>query len=308
MTGGAGFIGSNLCERIASRGLNWQIEVVDNLDTGFRENLAGIPVRFHEADITAAELEPLVAGSDAVIHLAAAGSVARSIRDPERTFRNNVEGTFRLLEAVRRTDTKRFVFASSSSVYGGNLVNPKEETLHVDPLSPYAASKVAGEGLVRSYRESYGLQAHCLRFFNVYGPRQNPEGDYAAVIPRFINAALSNQNLQIYGDGKQSRDFTFVDNVTDAIIAAVDSKSEPELPMNISFGTSVAINELAQLVLEITESKSAVTYLPKRVGEVRNSTGNPKRFLREFEQSTSWVPLSEGLRRTASWYVGRICG
>lgn len=301
ITGGAGFIGSNLALAAQRANPHWRITVLDNLFSGSVDNLAGFRGKVVIGDLRDENLlRSLVKNSDAVVHLAAVGSVPRSIASPSTTFSNNVEGTERLLECVRDSAGKKVVFASSSSVYGGNPKNPKAETDFLSPLSPYAASKVAGEALMAGYAAVYDFDPVVFRFFNVYGPRQNPQGTYAAVVPKFLRAALRDEEITIHGDGTQTRDFTHIDSVTQVLLASLDGIQGFQGPLNLAFGSETSISSLAETVSLVIGKKVRLKYAQGRVGDARVSRSDPTEFSRRFPGLVG-IPLKEGLEITASW-------
>jgi UDP-glucose 4-epimerase len=266
VTGGAGFIGSNLAEELLKK---HQVTVIDNLSTGRIKNLDQIidKINFIEGSITDLDLiKEAFSGSDTVFHQAAIPSVQRSVDNPIASNEANVEGTLKVLVAARDCNVRKVVYASSSSAYGDTPTLPKIEEMKPNPKSPYAISKLAGEYYCRVFSEVYGLKSACLRYFNVYGPRQNPESQYAAVIPRFITRVLANSPPVIYGDGKQTRDFTFVKDVVKANILAMQSPAEGVF--NIACGQRVSLNSLAGKIMEITGIKLDLIYDRPRQGDV----------------------------------------
>ena len=248
VTGGAGFIGANLCRTLLQRGAP-EVVVLDDLSSGFLANLDGLDVRFVEGSILdRALLAEVVPAGAAIVHLAARPSVPRSVIDPIRSHEMNATGTIYVLEAARAAGARQVIVASSSSVYGDNDAPFKHEDLPVAPRSPYGASKLATESYTLAYQRTYGLATLAFRFFNVYGPLQAAGHAYAAVIPAFIEAALTGQPLTIHGDGRQSRDFTFVDSVTDAIARAVAGGVSFDGPVNLAFGTSATLLDVVGLL------------------------------------------------------------
>lgn len=308
VTGGAGFIGANVCaDLLTTSGID-RILVIDDLSTGDRSNLDAIAdrVEFHEASVLDHEaLGPLVDVADVVIHLAARPSVPRSIADPVASHDVNVNGTINVLEAARSKATPPMViFASSSSVYGSNPELPKHERLACMPMSPYAASKLAGESYVLAYQQSFGIPALAVRFFNVYGPLQPPGHAYAAVVPAFVDAALHQRPIPRHGDGTQSRDFTFVGTVA-AILsdAAVRQVTSPG-PMNLAFGTRTDLNELIRRIDALLDCSSEIEDHPVRAGDVPHSQADNS-LLRELFPDVVPVDLDNGLRQTVTWMMQR---
>jgi UDP-glucose 4-epimerase len=272
VTGGAGFIGSNLVEALLERG--HQVRVVDNFSTGRRENLNSFrnDIELFEMDITDAQaLHRAFTGVEFVLHQAALPSVPRSIEDPMGTFRASVEGTVNVLEASRRVGVRKLVFASSSSIYGANPELPKRETMLPAPMSPYAAAKLSAETFCRVYHRVYGLPTTCLRYFNVFGPRQDPKSQYAAVIPKFITAGLKRQSVVVYGDGEQSRDFTFIDNVVQANILAAENPAGAGEVFNAACGDRITLNQMLALIEEKLQHPIQREYVTGRPGDVPHS-------------------------------------
>ena len=306
MTGGAGFIGSHLTARLAQDG--HQVRVLDKL-TGEEsrkraESLAKLPgVTIIEGDIRDAALcRSVLLGADFVFHHAAEVSVPQSIIDPATCIEVNLGGTVNLLEAARETGTlTRFVLASSCAVYGDTPGTEKSETSEVGPLSPYATSKLAGEQLCRNYFQLHGVQTVCLRYFNVYGPDQDPNGAYAAVIPRFITAILENEKPIVYGDGEQSRDFVFVGDIVEANHRAAAQGQAAGKVVNIGSGRSVSLNQILQKLAAETDRILVLDQRPARAGDIRTSRADitAARNLLDFSPKVS---LEDGLARTLHWY------
>lgn len=299
VTGGAGFIGCTLVRRLVAGGE--AVRVMDNFSTGFRRNLDGVAVDIVGADICDAEAVAVaMKGVSAVIHLAAIPSVARSVANPVETWRVNVDGTLRLLEEARRAGVKRFVNTSSSSVYGDSPTLPKHEEMPSRPLSPYAASKSAGEALVSSYAASFGISACSLRPFNVYGPRQDPKSEYAAAIPRFVMAALEKRPATVFGDGSQTRDFTFVEDAAEAFARA--AKSDARGVFNVAAGGRISVNELIAKIRAICGGPEP-RFEPRRAGDVLHSQADVSAAEKAlgFRAATA---LEAGLKKTVDWFRG----
>jgi UDP-glucose 4-epimerase len=272
VTGGAGFIGSHIVERML--GLGHDVVVLDNFSTGRRENLGPFAedVELVEGDMRSYErVHTAVRGCEVILHQAALPSVPRSVQDPLTSTEANVTGTLNVLLNARDAGVRRVVFASSSSIYGANPELPKRETQPVLPLSPYAVSKLAGEGYCRSFAHVYGLECVALRYFNVFGPRQDPFSQYAAVIPNFILACAAAESPVIHGDGEQSRDFTYVANVVDANVLAMDAPGGGGEAFNIACGARVTLNELLEEIKRLTGSGVAAHHADPRPGDVRHS-------------------------------------
>ncbi len=301
VTGGAGFIGSNLCRALAQRASIGAVVAFDDLSTGLRSNLDEVPVDLVEATLLdRAALDRALVGADAVVHLGALGSVPRSVADPVASFGANAMGTLNVLEAARAAGVGQVIFASSSSVYGANRATPKSEQLATRPMSPYAASKLAAESLVLSYGHSYGLNVLAFRFFNVYGPLQQPDHVYAAVIPRFAAAALRGDTLQIHGDGRQSRDFTHVSTVVQTITLAIEQQRTHLEPVNLAFGKPLDLLTVVDLLSELLEQRLDVEFLPARVSDVRHSAADGS-VLRSLFPEVEPVSFLDGLRDTVDW-------
>ncbi len=302
VTGGAGFIGSNLVDALVARGD--QVRVLDNLSTGFRENLASAAgkIDFIEGDLRDAALVNAAARDmEVIFHEGAMPSVPRSVEDPLTSFEVNARGTFHVLEAARAAKVRRVVYAASSSAYGDTAVLPKVESMLQQPQSPYAADKVHGENLCRVYTRVHGLECVALRYFNVFGPRQRPDSAYAAVIPKFIAAALAGEPAHIHGDGRQSRDFTYVGDVVQANLLAASAKGAAGLVMNVGAGGRTDLLTLLECIGQYLGKKVAVVHGPDRAGDVRDSQADISlaRAALGFDPRTS---LEEGLGATVRWF------
>jgi UDP-glucose 4-epimerase len=298
VTGGAGFIGANLCRRLLEDGHT--VRSVDDLSSGFRSNLAGVDAEFVEADIRDVQaMRDVVRGADSVVHLAARPSVPGSIEDPGLSNDVNVNGTLTVLLAVRETGA-HFVFASSSSVYGANSELPKRESMRAAPLSPYAASKLAGESYVLAFQHAYGMACLPFRLFNTYGPLQPAGHPYAAVVPAFGTALLAGSPLTVHGDGKQSRDFTSVSTVVSVLADAVRRRVSSPDPVNLAFGTRTTLLELITMLERITARTADVVHTAPRAGDVRDSQADNSALRRLFPDIVP-QPLSDGLTATVSW-------
>jgi UDP-glucose 4-epimerase len=305
VTGGGGFIGSNLVRALLARGDD--VRVLDNFSTGSRANLAGLEHDVHlvEGDLRSYErVHAAVRGVEVVFHQGALPSVPRSVQDPLTTTAVNIEGTLNVLLAARDEGVRRIVNASSSSVYGNTGALPRVETQAPDPISPYAVAKLAAERFCTSFSRVYGMEIVSLRYFNVFGPRQDPTSQYAAVLPRFIRAVAAGEQVTIYGDGEQSRDFTFVDNVVGANLLAADAQGVGGEILNIATGGSVTVNALADAIGELLGKQVEKAYEPAREADVRASwadVAEAKRLL-GFEPQ---IDFADGLRRTADYLLGR---
>jgi nucleoside-diphosphate-sugar epimerase len=303
VTGGAGFIGSNLTEELIRQGA--RVTVLDDLSTGFRENLDEITGDFDfiQGDINdEATLDRAIDGAEIVFHQAALPSVPRSVENPVETHLVCVDGTFNLLVKAKESGVKRFVYAASSSAYGDQPVLPKVETMRPDPLSPYAVAKLTGEYYCRAFYNVYGLETLSLRYFNVFGPRQNPASMYSGVISKFIDSIMTGQAAPIYGDGEQSRDFTYIDNVVNANIMAAQTSRGFGETLNVANGDRVTLNQLFDVLKKITDNDSAVAeYQGARKGDVKHSQADNRRAI-ECLDYKELVGLEEGLRKTIDWW------
>lgn len=303
VTGGAGFIGSNLAEALIDRGA--KVSIVDNFVTGFRENLEEIrgSFEFIESDIADREYAAkAVSGVDVIFHEAALPSVPRSVANPAETHEACVNGTFNLLVAARDTGVRRFIYAASSSAYGDQPTLPKVETMKPEPLSPYAAAKLVGEYYCQVFSKVYGLETISLRYFNVFGPRQNPSSQYSGVISRFIDAFMKDASPVIYGDGEQSRDFTYIANVVDANIKAMESTQGIGEVMNVANGERVSLLELLDVMKRVTgRTDVAADFQPERKGDVKHSQADNSRA-KEWLGYEKLVGLEEGIRETIDWW------
>ena len=272
VTGGAGFIGSNLTRRLISEG--HEVVVLDDLSTGLITNLDQSKCIFHHASITEPQaLRAALKDCETIFHLAARGSVPRSIKNPIATHAVNATGTLNVLE-VARSSGAHVIFSSSSSVYGRNTQLPKDESMWLGPMSPYAASKLAAEGYVQAYASTYKVPITLLRFFNVFGPSQRPDHEYAAVVPKWIWLAMQGKPIDVYGDGTASRDFTYVDTVLDIAITAMNEKVLTEGAVNLAYGHRIFLRDIIKL-LEKHFPKIQVTYKAERLGDVKESQNAP---------------------------------
>jgi len=300
ITGGAGFIGSHLVRALLKRGD--AVRVLDNFFSGRRSNLAGLEAELIEGDIINAEVvKQALTGMTRVLHLAAVPSVPRSIADPLNSNAVNVVGTLNVLVAARDLGIQRVVLASSSSVYGEAFAGAKREDLPLYPLSPYAVSKLAAEKYGAAFYTVYGLETVALRYFNVFGPRQDPRSEYAAVIPKFIQALLAGRRPTIYGDGKQTRDFTYVENVVQANLLALEAPSVAGQAFNIAAGNEISLNQLVRTLAEISGEDFQPEYAAPRKGDIRHSVADISKARQSLEYSPL-VDFGEGLALTLQWY------
>jgi len=302
VTGGGGFIGSHLVEELLSRG--YSVRVLDNFSTGKRENLQKVAddIELIEGDIRSYHVVQMaIRDVEVVFHHAALPSVPRSIYDPVTSNEVNVTGTINILDAARQSSVRRFVFAYSSSIYGDTPTLPKHEELIPNPMSPYAVSKLCGEKYCQVFARMYGLETVILRYFNVFGPRQDPNSQYSAVIPKFISAALSNRVFRVHGDGLQSRDFTFVKNVVHGNILAATAETPNGIVMNCACHHQITLNDLIQRVQEILGVKAQVEYVSPRPGDVRHSFASIDRA-RDIMNYVPVVSFEEGLKTTVDYF------
>jgi len=297
VTGGAGFIGSNLVERLLSKG--HEVTVVDDLSTGLKSNLDLTKITFYEISLTDRDaLAKAVKGVDAIVHLGARGSVPRSIKNPIATHDVNATGTLNVLEAAR-SNGSHVVFSSSSSVYGRNGQLPKDESMWLSPLTPYAASKLAAEGYVQAYGAAYEVPVTLLRFFNVFGPKQRPDHEYSAVLPKWIWKAMNNEAIDVYGDGSQTRDFTYVRTVLDVIDDALNRGVRTEGAVNLAFGNRISLLETINLLKgHFPELK--VNFVDIRPGDVKDSQNDPV-LLKQLFPSVQPTDFATALNETVNW-------
>jgi nucleoside-diphosphate-sugar epimerase len=301
VTGGAGFIGSHLTEALVRRGHT--VRVVDSLVTGKRTNLDHISgVEFMEADLADLEVaRAAVVGCEYVLHQAAIPSVPRSVQDPVTSHRANVDATVNMLVAAREAGVKRLVFAGSSSAYGDTPVLPKHEEMPANPLSPYALQKVVGEQYLRMFTKLYGLETVSIRYFNVFGPRQDPSSPYSGVISVFVTALLENRAPTIYGDGEQTRDFTYVDNVVDGVLRACAAPNASGQIINVATGSRISLKQLFYATRDLVGGNVEPVYVEPRQGDVRDSQAD----IRKAKELLGYEPIvafEEGLARTIEWY------
>jgi UDP-N-acetylglucosamine/UDP-N-acetyl-alpha-D-glucosaminouronate 4-epimerase len=306
VTGGAGFIGSHVVDALLGRG--YAVRVVDDLSTGRLENLrhAADKIEFVEGDVrNPAVCTRTTRDIDVVFHLAALASVARSMEAPLQSHEVNASGTLHLLEASRQNGVRRLVFSSSSSVYGDTAVLPKREDVELEPRSPYAVSKLAGEQYVLAYARAGMLEGVALRYFNIFGPRQDPAGPYAAVVPVLMQAALDGTPFAIFGDGEQTRDFTFVQNAVRANLLAVEGDSARcnGVVVNVGNGARTSLTGLVQMVERVSGRRIPITFAPPRAGDVRDSLADLSRA-RAALQYEPTVGLAEGLATTWKEFAG----
>lgn len=299
VTGGAGFVGANLCRGLLAAGQD--VVVIDDFSTGFQSNLADLDIDLRTGSILDVhQLRSAARHVDSIVHLAARPSVPRSIENPMLTHDVNVNGTMNVLLAAREVDA-HLVFASSSSVYGANEELPKRETMRAVPMSPYAASKLAGESYVLAFRTVYSMGTLAFRFFNIYGRLQATGHAYAAVVPAFVGSLLAGHRLVVYGDGQQCRDFTSVDSVVSVLVDSVVRRVTAEDPVNLAFGTSTSLLELINALEEIACRTAIVEHQPARSGDVRASQADNSKLQRLFPLAEP-RSLRDGLKSTVRWF------
>ena len=297
VTGGAGFIGSNLVERLLSKG--HEVTVVDDLSTGLKSNLDLNKITFHELSLTNRDgLAKALIGVDVIVHLGARGSVPRSLKNPIATHDVNATGTLNVLEAAR-TSGAQVIFSSSSSVYGRNGQLPKDESMWLSPLTPYAASKLAAEGYVQAYGAAYEVPVTLLRFFNVFGPKQRPDHEYAAVLPKWIWKAMNNEAIDVYGDGSQTRDFTYVRTVLDVIEDAINRGVRTEGAVNLAYGNRISLLTTIDL-LKGHFPDLKVNFIDIRPGDVKDSQNDPILLKKLFPDVTP-TEFPVALSETVNW-------
>jgi nucleoside-diphosphate-sugar epimerase len=305
VTGGAGFIGSHLAEELLGR--DEGVRIVDSLVTGKRRNFAHLPgVDFIEGDLAdLAVAKTAVHGVDYVLHQAAIPSVPRSVEDPITSNRANIDATLNVLVAARDAGVKRVVYAGSSSAYGDTPTLPKHEDMPTNPLSPYALQKLVGEQYMRMFTSLYGLQTVTIRYFNVFGPRQDPSSPYSGVISVFAKALLENRAPTIYGDGEQTRDFTYIANVVDGVLRAVTAARASGAVINVATGSRISLNALFEAMRTLTGRQINPLFAPPRPGDVKDSQAAIMRA-RDLLGYEPLVSFEEGLRRTLEWYRTQI--
>jgi UDP-glucose 4-epimerase len=297
ITGGAGFIGSNLAASLIAKG--HEVTIIDDLSTGLIANIDRKNSDFKELSITdASKLKKALKGADTIFHLGARGSVPRSIKNPVATHEVNATGTLNVLEAARESGA-HVIFSSSSSVYGRNMQLPKEEKMWLGPMTPYAASKLAAEGYVEAYGTSYEIPVTLLRFFNVFGPRQRPDHEYAAVIPKWIWLAMQGKPVDLYGDGTQSRDFTYVKTVVDIAISAMENKVTTQGAVNLAYGNRIFLSEVVDLLRDEFPNLE-VNSLPIRAGDVKESQNSPE-LLKSLFPNVMPYQFKDALKETINW-------
>ena len=302
VTGGAGFIGSNIVDELIRR--NHEVVVLDDLSTGNESNLSSerSKIDLRTGSITdLATVQSAVKGADYVVHLAARTSVPRSVKDPLDTNFVNIDGTLNVLVAARDAKVRRFVYAASSAAYGETPTLPKIESMQPEPISPYGVTKYVGELYGQAFGRTYGLENASIRYFNVFGPRQDPTSQYSGVLSRFMLAVIQNQPPVIYGDGEQSRDFTYIDNIVDETLRACDAKDASGKVFNGGTGVRIALNQVIKLLEKITGKKIQPKYDPPRAGDIRDSQADIS-LAQKILGYQPIVQFEDGLKRTWAWY------
>jgi len=297
VTGGAGFIGTNLTLNLLSSG--YEVKVFDDLSTGLKANIPKDADFVNASILEANQIDKAIEDCEVVVHLAARGSVPRSIKDPIATHNVNSTGTLNVLEAAR-TSKSHYIFSSSSSVYGSNMILPKNEDMVLRPITPYAASKMSGEGLSLAYAKTYELSISTFRFFNIFGPWQRPDHEYAAVLPKWISKCMKGDEIEIFGDGEQTRDFTYVGTVIKIITNCISNKVLHPEPVNLAYGNNISLNQVIHL-LKNSFPDLKVKYLPPRDGDVLHSKNDPK-LVQSLYPNVSVEKFENSLQETINWF------
>lgn len=303
VTGGAGFIGSHLVEHLVAQGKT--VAVLDNLATGKYENIATFSehITFYQGDVCDDEMvKKALSGVRIVFHQAALASVPRSVKNPWATHRANIEGTLKILLHARDLGVKRVIFAGSSSVYGNSEVLPKVESMKPQPLSPYAVTKLAGESYCQVFTNVYGLETVTLRYFNVFGPRQDANSEYSAVIPKFIETLRAHRPVVIFGDGEQTRDFNYIDNVVSANLLAAEADDVSGKVINIAGATRITLNQLMVYLQEFVGIQAQIQYAPSRAGDVQHSLADIS-LARQYLKYEPTIDVRTGLQKTVAWFL-----
>ena len=297
VTGGAGFIGTNLTLNLLSSG--YEVKVFDDLSTGLKANIPKDAEFVNASILVASQIDKAIKDCQVVVHLGARGSVPRSIKDPIATHNVNATGTLNVLEAARNSQC-HYIFSSSSSVYGSNMILPKNEDMVLRPITPYAASKMSGEALSLGYAKSYGLAVSTFRFFNIFGPWQRPDHEYAAVLPKWISKCIKGDEIEIFGDGEQTRDFTYVGTVIKIITDCISNKVLHPEPVNLAYGNNISLNQVIQL-LRNSFPDLKVKYLPTRAGDVLHSKNDPK-LVKSLYPNVNVEKFEASLQETINWF------
>jgi UDP-glucose 4-epimerase len=297
VTGGAGFVGTNLTLSLLDHG--YDVKIFDDLSTGLEQNIPKDAEFINASILDTSKLKTAIKACDVVVHLGARGSVPRSIKDPIATHDVNSSGTLNVLEAAR-SSSSHFIFSSSSSVYGSNMTLPKSEDMVLRPLTPYAASKMSGEALSLAYAKSYELPVSTFRFFNIFGPWQRPDHEYAAVLPKWISKCLKGDEIEVFGDGLQTRDFTYVGTVVNIILSCISKKILHPEPVNLAYGNNISLSQVLELMrLDFPNLK--VKYLPPRKGDVLHSKNDPK-LIKTLYPDITLDKFEVSLQKTIDWF------
>jgi len=297
ITGGAGFIGTNLTLGLLNSG--YEVKVLDDLSTGLKQNISKDAEFINGSILETSHTNKAIEDCEVVVHLGARGSVPRSIKDPIATHNVNSTGTLNVLDAARNSNS-HYIFSSSSSVYGSNMILPKNEDMVLRPITPYAASKMSGEGLSLAYAKTYGLSVSTFRFFNIFGPWQRPDHEYAAVLPKWISKCMKSDGIEIFGDGEQTRDFTYVGTVVNVIIDCISNKILHPEPVNLAYGNNISLNQVTQL-LKNSFPNLEVKYLSSRDGDVLHSKNDPK-LVQSLYPNVNVEKFETSLLQTISWF------
>jgi UDP-glucose 4-epimerase len=297
ITGGAGFIGTNLTLGLLNSG--YEVKVLDDLSTGLKQNISKDAEFVNASILEYSQIIQVIEDCEVVVHLGARGSVPRSIKDPIATHNVNSTGTLNVLEAAR-TSNSHYIFSSSSSVYGSNMILPKNENMVLRPITPYAASKMSGEGLSLAYAKTYELSVSTFRFFNIFGPWQRPDHEYAAVLPKWISKCMKGNEIEIFGDGEQTRDFTYVGTVVKIISDCILNKVLHPEPLNLAYGNNISLNQVTQL-LKNDFPDLKVKYLSPRNGDVLHSKNDPK-LIQSLYPNVNVEEFETSLKETIDWF------
>jgi UDP-glucose 4-epimerase len=297
VTGGAGFVGTNLVLSLLNHG--YDVKIFDDLSTGLEQNIPKDAEFINASLLDTSNLNNAIKDCDVVVHLGARGSVPRSIKDPIATHNVNSSGTLNVLEAARSSGS-HYIFSSSSSVYGSNMSLPKSEDMVLRPLTPYAASKMSGEGLSLAYAKSYELPVSTFRFFNIFGPWQRPDHEYAAVLPKWISKCLKGNEIEVFGDGLQTRDFTYVGTVVNIILSCISKKILHPEPVNLAYGNNISLNQVLE-IMKLNFPTLKVRYLPPRKGDVLHSKNDPK-LIKTLYPDITLDKFEVSLQKTIDWF------
>ena len=297
VTGGAGFVGTNLVLSLLNHG--YDVKIFDDLSTGLEQNIPKDAEFINASILDTSKLKNTIKACDVVVHLGARGSVPRSIKDPIATHDVNSSGTLNVLEAARSSGS-HYIFSSSSSVYGSNMTLPKSEDMVLRPLTPYAASKMSGEALSLAYAKSYELPVSTFRFFNIFGPWQRPDHEYAAVLPKWISKCLKGNEIEVFGDGLQTRDFTYVGTVVNIVLSCITKKILHPEPVNLAYGNNISLNQVLE-IMKFNFPTLNVKYLPTRKGDVLHSKNDPK-LIKTLYPDITRDKFEVSLQKTIDWF------